>query len=449
MNFSNLTIGIFGRGITGMALCRFFADKAKNIILMDLGTPTTEEQATLEALGIRFIPQSDYAYFFAQVDLFVPSPGIDLSLWQFPQEKLLSELDLFSRFWQGRIIAITGSVGKTTITSALHHLLTVQHQSAVLGGNIGIGMADLLTSAHNTPDTYAVLELSSFQLEQARSFAPDLALVTNIVPNHLDRHKTLQAYCAAKYAISKRQRAESITLLPAELLATWTALDQQTHRKQATYRTFGSPQDQADYQLLPDGSIMNAKTGHTLTPSSQIPESSFKQNWLIIAATLDLLGCSAARLKDSCASFELPAHRCSKILTHNEVDYINDSKATVPESTLAAIAQIDPKRTIFLLLGGISKGIDRTSLIANLPTHVQHIYCFGGERAQLLAICEKVGKQASAYSTMEEAVQAAHAEALPGTTVLLSPAGASLDLFRNYQERGKRFEDLARKLCKG
>ncbi len=150
---------------------------------MDKEAPSPEESATLASLGIQRLDQSKSNYFFAECDIIIPSPGIDLSLWpNFPHHKMVSELDLFALFWKGKTIAISGSVGKTTVTSALGYLLNYHGIHAVVGGNIGIGLADLLSGPDNQPSTTAVLEVSSFQLEMIKKFAPDLAIITISIP---------------------------------------------------------------------------------------------------------------------------------------------------------------------------------------------------------------------------------------------------------------------------
>ncbi len=133
---------------------------------------------------------------------------------------------------------------------------------------------------------------------------------------------------------------------------------------------------------------------------------------------------------------------------HNGIKYYNDSKATIPQSTLAAIKEFGSDAAIYLFLGGISKGVDRTPFIQQLPTTVTRVFCFGGEKDELLNACTSANKSASAHATLEEAFAAATAQASAGTILLFSPSGASFDLFRNYQERGKRFEDLVRNYAK-
>jgi UDP-N-acetylmuramoylalanine--D-glutamate ligase len=477
---SNTRLGIWGLGVSGQSLIRYWAGKAASIAVLEHREPESPISSLLQQHNCRlYHDPAEREAFFAACDIIIPSPGIDLA--QLPpawRAQCVTELDLFQRAWHasGRsIIAITGTVGKTSTTHLITNLLQQAGIAAVAGGNIGTGMFDLLAKPNIT---HAVLELSSYQLEQVTSFAPDLAIWTNLYANHLDRHKTVEAYATAKAHIFARQTGKQQALLPlaareqiesvfAHPAFAFVPFDGQQPTRawfSATPVAPGTVSEQ-DHLFYRDatGAIMHQHAGATtcLLAAHEVPTISFPENWVIIAAAATLLGLDAHTVITQAQLSELPHNRLETVATIDGITYINDSKATIIQSTLAAIQSLAP-RPVIVLLGGLSKGVDRIPVLPELQKNgtVQHIVCFGAEAAALWAGCRQAGLPATQCATLEEAVTIAHTQALefqkralgnsqePQTQlcVLLSPGGTSFDLFKNYGERGRRFAELAQML---
>ena len=391
--FSNKNIGIWGFGTVGQSALRFFARQNAHLTIHDARLPNDAQQALLQTYNAQYEPNQDA--FLAAHGLILPSPGIHLRPYAGSKHIWLSEADLFDACWSKPIIAVTGSVGKTSVVHLLAQILECAGKSVAVGGNIGTGMLDLL-ACQNTAD-YALLELSSFQLALCRSFAPDLAIITNLYPNHLDRHDSFEAYVAAKLNIVRHQRSEQQALVPPH----------------------PSPNAQ-----LPLGN--NA----TLT---------FGQNWQLIGAALELLNIPFPDLQK--VQLKLPEHRLEHVATIGEIDWYNDSKATTPQAVLAAIKQLK-ERPIILLLGGLSKGVSREPLIAQLIGKVKQVIAFGAEAAEIKRLCQTYDLTCATTDTLEQAVKLARSSVIVGDQILFSPGGSSFDLFCNYQKRGQKFKEL-------
>ncbi len=452
MNLNNKKIGIWGFGIVGKSAARYFRQHGNPIEILDSQPLSNHDKDWLTSNNIPFYNNNSLQSFLKQNDYIIASPGIDLRSYAHYKHKFITELDIFSHAWEKPIIAVTGSVGKTTITHALSHILNEQQFPVCTGGNIGVGMLDLLNQHNNV--YAALLEVSSFQLEHCKTFAPDLAIWTNFYPNHLDRHATLEQYFQAKLPIIIRQKQHQNALLPLEIIDRIAPF------------SFSLPQNFSFFSLQPptkkqlqqikstdrlffitDNTIVMQRDTQKieLISYNNLPAKLIHQNWLIICSTLYLLGKSLDTVAASIKNLPPQEHRLEKVATINQVDFYNDSKSTTPQATLAAINQLHNK-PIILFLGGLSKGIDRTDLIQNITHKVTMIYCFGQEAKQLKHMCDRHQQQSAYFATLEEAFNACTQTLQPGDQVLFSPAGASFDLFNNYQERGNRFKQLVTKL---
>jgi UDP-N-acetylmuramoylalanine--D-glutamate ligase len=440
-------IGIWGLGVVGRSLIRHFSSLSRGEIqleLLDAKTPNNADAALLQENNIPFFAQStDLIPFLERNDYIIPSPGIDLRPYKAYEHKWISELDLFAHAYQKRTIAITGSVGKTSSTHILGQLLNNHGLITAVGGNIGTAMLDLI----NQESDCALLEVSSFQLELCKTWAPDLALWTNFYPNHLDRHTNEQGYFDAKYQILAHQKPNQRALLPLTIASTIL------ERKPQGSLAFFCAQPPTEHELTAlhnyplyyiDKGMIVVRTATGITPviaTEQLPAISYQENWLLMVAALHLLAIPMTVIEQSTATLALPEHRLEKLLSINDVDFYNDSKSTTPEATLAAVQQLC-SRPLHLFLGGISKGIDRSELIQKLQGKLYHVYCFGKEAALLHELCTTYHLASSSYATLDTAVQACTKNMRPGDTVLLSPSGASFDLFENYIHRGNYFKQL-------
>lgn len=449
MDLKNKKVGIWGLGISGSATLRHLITYNCTLQVLNKTEPQGDNAQLLKKHAITCLldNQKNRTLFLASNDYIIPSPGIDLRPYKNFIDKIIPESDLFQTFWKKPIIGITGSLGKTSITHLLSQVLTNEKISIQTGGNIGTGMLDLIDKKAD----YALLELSSFQLESCKLFAPDIAIITNFHPNHLDRHGTIEAYLKAKKTIFLHQKNNQITLLP--LACAPIFYKNQFPNKPIHWFTEKKPTQQETHYIKASDTLYYFDTHKNiiknkttlLLPHNQLPDFSYQQNWLIIVALLDILGLTPRKTINKNLKISLPNNRLEPVAIINDVTYFNDSKATIMQATLKAVKALKNK-DIILLLGGTSKGVNREESIQQLFHDVKKIICFGKEADQLMQICSKINITATSHHTLESALQEAHEQALPGSVVLLSPGGASFDLFSSYEERGEHFKKLVKKL---
>jgi UDP-N-acetylmuramoylalanine--D-glutamate ligase len=409
-------VGIWGYGIGGKALVKFLVTHGVIPYVYDTRLLGVSEYTELDHWGVPIC--ADQADFFARSAVIIPSAGIDMRGYPAIAHKIMPELDFFATYFNKPIIAVTGTLGKTTVTTLLAALLTRAGKRVALGGNIGIGLCSLIEQ-QDTLD-YAVLEVSSFQLEHCKVFAPSVGVWTTFFPNHLDRHHTIEEYFAAKAQLIQRQSGAMISVVPAELLTKLQAI--------ALYPHVWVPlASEVPQELI-------ARIAH---------QEGFGYNWYVVAQTLTALQLSLDVLHEPYVP-QLE-HRIEPVRTLNNRAFVNDSKATVPQATLAAVHQFNPAKLI-LILGGLSKGVNRESLVSALVGQVKYIICFGAEADQLAAWCSRYAISHKKADSLAEAVKIGYTISDAGDVVLLSPAGSSFDLFSNYQERGQKFKELVRAL---
>lgn len=451
MEIGKQTVGIWGFGIVGRSTARFLKQRGATIDIIDKRLLVPEEMACARELGTWQQAESidEIEKFLARNDTIIVSPGIDTRPFSHYAYKFVAELDLFHAFYKKPIVAITGSVGKTTITTLLSHILTSMDFGWWTGGNIGTCMMDALAIQDQTKGV--ILELSSFQLEHCKTFSPDMAIITNIVPNHLDRHGTLEDYIKAKFNIITHQHNGQQALLPLEykeIISTRTA---------GTCHYFSDHKPtEADIATLPATSnlffyqdrCMHRYYNGICRPVinlDHLPPITFTINWLIACAALQLRGIKLDTLDSIVRSCKLPAHRLELVCTLNGIDFYNDSKGTTVAATLAAVTQLKEK-PIILLLGGMGKGVDRGNLIRDVKPYVKTIICFGKEHQELALKCQLHGLDQIATAHLETAIQIAINKASSGDQIVLSPAGTSYDEFKNYEERGNFFKEYVKNI---
>ena len=436
-------IGIWGLGIVGKSAVRYFSQKNDRIEVFDARALTQEEREFLTAHNAHYSTES-LANFLENNDYILASCTIDLRPYSHYSHKWLSELDIFYQECKVPIIAITGSVGKTTITHLLFQLLIAHNKKVFMGGNIGVGLLDQIDHANQSD--YVVLEVSSFQLERSSSFCPTLAIVTNIHANHLDRHGTFEQYQKAKLKIISTKNNQQV-LIPFSLLHALPPANETKHYylfslKKPSDNELSLLDDLHTLYFLHNGMLMMYYQTN-LVELTDITESltiTYPENILVLASMFSMLGLCHDHFAASLSIQHIPEHRLEKFATVRNIHFYNDSKSTIPASTLAAIENIH--RPIVLFLGGVSKGVDRSELICQLKDKVKFIYCFGKEADSLKQWCEDHTIASIACATLEETVTTFNTVIKPGDNVLFSPAGASYDLFKDYKERGDCFKKL-------
>jgi UDP-N-acetylmuramoylalanine--D-glutamate ligase len=439
MDFTNKKIGIWGFGIVGKAALPYLKKSGATLTLFDRRPLNLEEQALANQWNATI--ESNLESFLSNNDLILPSPGVDLRAYQQYAHKWISELDIFATHFKKPIIAITGTVGKTSTTKLIAHLLQSAGKKVAMGGNVGIGILDLLATA-DTVDI-AVVEVSSFQLELCKKFAPHIALWTNLYENHLDRHGTMADYQAAKAKIFAHQSVHDYSILPLNLAGV-------TRPKTKTiYFSLERPKSAVSLSsngmlIYVDGQNIIKKTSareEKIVSLEQLNTTTFLENSIAAIATLLAAQVPTDSLVTAINNFSTQEHRLEKIAVDCPIDIYNDSKSTITQATVAAVKKLQGK-PIILLVGGLSKGVDRSPLFEQLQSLVSRTICFGTEADNLHAASSAHHIPSTAVSTLEEAVALAFTYATPGDQILFSPAGSSYDLFKNFEDRGNRFKQL-------
>jgi UDP-N-acetylmuramoylalanine--D-glutamate ligase len=437
---------VVGLARTGIATARFCLEHGATVTAIDsrseseLGAEV--QQLRAEGVILQFGAESDAS--LLKQDLVIPSPGVpaDAPLLKAAQEKHLtvwSEIELADRFLEGRLVGITGSNGKTTTTSLVHHILRTAGFSTLVAGNIGTPMISrvALTSA----DTITVAELSSFQLELIETFHPDIAVLLNLTPDHLDRHKTMEAYAAAKARIFEKQTESDFAVLNADdaASAAYAPKKPQVYwfsRKQAV--------QQGAYLREEEIVFVTSKQEEVLLTLRDIalPGAHNLENVLAAVTAARLEGARAAAIAEAVRTFHGVEHRLELVAEIGGVRYFNDSKATNVDATLKALEAF-PGR-LLVILGGRDKGSDYRVLQNALRERAVSALLIG-EAAEKIAgqIGDSVAFEHA--GTLERAVQLAAQAARAGDVVLLAPACASFDQFENYEHRGRTFKELVKR----
>lgn len=443
----NISVGIWGFGAMGKSAFNYFDKQNYHINIMDCRYPTFDEQITTNKKNVTWFNQiTGQETFFNFSDFVIPSPGINIveSCYATNMQKLSCELDFFSHAFSKPIIAITGSIGKTSITTILDQVFKKLSIPVITGGNIGTPTFDLI-HARDAVD-FALLEVSSFQLMHCKRFAPFLSVWTNFYPNHLDHHETEANYFLAKSTILKYQKNNSLSLIPWTLRGAVPA-PQTSHMRGYFFCDFPTVSSENHLRkneivyYIDKNVVMkySDKIHIPLLPlTSSLLELTFAENILILAGACDLLHIDMRVLYDITLHLE---HRIEHIATVNNVTFYNDSKGTTTASTQAAIEKLC-HQPLHLFLGGLSKGVDRSLFVSQLRNKVKHIYCFGKEAEQLYAMCINNNIIATQHTDLESAVDVCIKLIKPGDCVLLSPAGSSYDLYDNYEQRGNHFKKL-------
>lgn len=334
----------------------------------------------------------------------------------------LGELDFASLFWRGELVAVTGTNGKTTLTEFLVHALTAAGRRAAVAGNIGHPLSRLV--AENTGGTeVAVCEVSSFQAETLQHLTPTALLWTNFAEDHLERHPGLEAYFAAKWRLVERT--------PPGAIFAGTSVGAQAQRFNRT---------------LPAGAGVPTD-GQPVEPrlaNSVFARSPQHENFLLAAAWWGRAGLPDEVLFAAAHSFRLGEHRLAIVAEKNDVTYWNDSKATNFHAVEAALATFS--RPVLLIAGGKAKGGDLAGFVKRIAARVRHAFLIGETRPVLETFCRAYRVPATVCGSLDEAVRAAAAAAVPGDHVLLSPGFASFDMFRGYDDRGRQFAALVQNL---
>jgi UDP-N-acetylmuramoylalanine--D-glutamate ligase len=437
-------VAVAGAARSGVAAAEFLASRGAQVTLSDLKAELPAGDR-LERLGIRLELGGHRLETFTRADLVVVSPGVppELPVLEAARQQgipVLGEVELASRFLPGRVIAITGTKGKSTTTALTGRMLGAAGFDVTVGGNIGSPLSAQIEGS--TPGTVHVVETSSFQLELIELFHPWIAVMLNFSPDHLDRHPTVEAYAAAKARIFENQDAGDWAVINADD----PAVLRMARAGRAAVRLFGRPAAVSRGTTVEDGWVVNRDERGTerLLPLSVVHLlGAHLVDDVLAAATVGVLaGVPTAAMTAAVDGFRGLEHAMELVADVGGVRFVNDSKATNIDAALHAIESFDAG--LVTILGGKFKGGDLGLLREPLAARARGVVAIG-EAADLvvetLAGTVPVKKAAS----MAAAVDLAFELAQPAGVVLLAPACASFDMFRDYAERGQRFkEEVAR-----
>jgi len=449
VELNNKRVLVVGLGKSGVASALFLRSRGAQVTVSDSKPQEqlSEEIPILLDHGIIIETGGHGERTFHGQDLIVVSPGVPADSPPLVQaralgEPVIGEIELAAQFLPKSIVAITGSNGKTTTTTLTGEIITAGGYPTRVGGNIGTPAISLVATAR--PDSVVVLEVSSFQLETIQTFRPRVAVVLNVTPDHLDRHRTFETYVDAKGRIFENQQADDFAVLNADDPVCVGLAG----RTRAQVFWFSRKKEVQQGASLRDGRILfrDSSGQQEIMVASEIPLKGAHnlENTLAAICAGALMKCAPERIRAAVRNFKAVEHRLEYVATIRGVEYYNDSKATNVDATIKALESFPAN--IHLILGGKDKGSDYTVLNDLLRQRVKRVYTIGAAADKIESQVREAAEIVHAES-LDSAVQRASASAQPGDIVLLAPACASFDQFRNYEQRGKVFKALVQRLA--
>ena len=424
--------------------------KGFDVFLSDNGKIKEDYERMLREWDIPFEQGGHTPEKILNADEVVKSPGIPATAPMIRKLEeqgthIVSEIEFAARYDSAKKICITGSNGKTTTTSLIYYLLQNAGLNVGLGGNIGKSYAfQVATEKHD----YYVLEISSFQLDNCYDFRPDIAIITNITPDHLDRYDyKLENYVKSKFRITRNLRPEDCFIFDSDDAITIAHLDKIVLKAKALPFTQKTEVPQGAF-LRDDRIILRYEESESAIYLKELALGGKHNVYNSMAAALaaKASGIDDAVIRESLKTFTAIEHRLEPVLSVGGVLYINDSKATNVDSAWYALdAQTRP---VVWIVGGTDKGNDYSQLSELVREKVKAIVCLGVDNSRIHEAFESIVGAGNMVDTRsaEEAVKASAAFAKDGDVVLLSPCCASFDLFRNYEDRGEKFKEAVRRL---
>ncbi|MGI6048421.1 MAG: UDP-N-acetylmuramoyl-L-alanine--D-glutamate ligase [Petrimonas sp.] len=444
----NYELIVLGGGESGVGSAILAKAKGIRVFLSDFGTLKNEHRQTLIDYGIDFEEGGHSEEIILAAGEIVKSPGIPDSapLMQKIRAKgipVISEIEFAGRYTNAKMICITGSNGKTTVSSLIYHILKSTGLNVGLGGNIGKSFARQVAKENFD---YYVLELSSFQLEGVYDFKADIAVLMNITPDHLDRYDhNIQNYVDAKMRIIRNQKmGDSFIywmddpIVTKEIEKIKPASDLYSFTEKNNYRATAYSEDNKMYIQTKD-SVFDMELELLALQGMHNLYNSMASG--IVAKLLDI---SNDNLRLALSDFKGVPHRLEKVASVRGVQYINDSKATNVNSCWYALQSMRTK--VVLILGGTDKGNDYTEIEDLVKQKARALIFLGKDNSKLHKFFDGKVSDIEDASSMKDAVDTAYRLAEKGDTVLLSPCCASFDLFKNYEDRGNQFKECVRRL---
>lgn len=457
MDWRNRTVAVVGLGVSNRAVARWLSRRGARLVGFDQKTAPELGAAhdELQSLGVELVLGPDYLQRLeaGEWDAVVLTPGMrkDLPVLERLKRRgvpFYSEIGLVFSLCRGRIVGVTGSSGKTTTTTLIGEMLKAGPRPVYVGGNIGRPLLEVVEEI--PPDAWVVLELSSFQLEMLDK-SPHVAVVTNVTPNHLDAHGTMEAYVAAKERIFRFQRADDLAVFNLDNPATAAMSREAPGRTLLFSRRQPVPAGAwLDGDRLVVGGIPGGPSEPTIlcrTSDVQLLGEHNLENILAAAAVASACGIDPAAVRAVATTFRGVPHRLEFVAEWNGVRYYNDSIATSPARAAAGIRAM--RAPIVLIAGGYDKQLPFDELAAAAVGRVRVLILIGVTARKIEAAVVSYARETNGplpeivhVDSLEAAVAEAARRARPGDVVLLSPACASYDMFPNFEVRGRRFVEL-------
>ena len=457
MDVKGKNVLVYGTGLSGIAASRLLGKLGANVFIYD-ETPSNEGEM-LEKIGedaqllheLKGYVNLHFGEFptelIKELDLTVLSPGVPLDIHQVQKiiegkVPIIGEVELAYQVGKGKVLAITGTNGKTTTTALLGEIMKAYHKETYVVGNIGKPYTDI--ALETTDDSIIVAETSSFQLETIDQFKPHVGSILNITPDHLDRHKTMELYIAAKEKIGQNQEEDDYCILNYD----------NEHSRNFASRSKGKPMFFSRKKKLNEGVYIDS--GNILVNFGkeellcQVDDLTVLgehnlENVLAAVTMATVFGVPTSLTKDVIIKFKGVAHRIEFVLEKDGVVYYNDSKGTNPDAAIKGIQAMN--RPTVLIAGGYNKDADYREWIEAFKGKVKKLVLVGETKENIAKKAITLGfKDIILVNTFEEAVEESISIAGYGDAVLLSPACASWGMFNNYEERGDMFKELVRKL---
>jgi UDP-N-acetylmuramoylalanine--D-glutamate ligase len=440
---------ILGAGESGVGAAILAQAKGYDVFVSDASFIADQYKKTLDNYQIPFEELNHNEALILAADELIKSPGIPekasiIKKVRAQNISIISEVEFAYRYiGDSKVVAITGSNGKTTTTSLLYHICKHAEKDCALVGNIGYSFARQV--AENPKELY-VAEISSFQLDDIKTFKPEIAILTNITEDHLDRYDyNINNYVSSKFSITKNQQKEDVFIYNLD--------DELTMKNISNYPIKSTQAPITMSKELPQGAYLNNAKMYLKWKNEEMQMSvedfaikgkHNQYNSMAASMAATALDIRKEKIREALQTFESLEHRMEKVATIKGVEFINDSKATNVNSTWFALESMT--KPVILILGGVDKGNDYNLLKEMVGEKVKAIVCMGIDNEKIHEAFGEIVPLIVNTSSATEAVKSAFHFSNKGEVVLLSPACASFDLFKNYEDRGKQFKDAVRDL---
>jgi UDP-N-acetylmuramoylalanine--D-glutamate ligase len=444
-------IVILGGSESGTGAALLAIKKGYEVFLSDAGEIKAKYKNELDAFGVAYEETKHSEDLILNADVVIKSPGIphEMEIVRKIRNKKIpvwSDIEFGFRHCQSKIIAVTGTNGKTTVTNWIYHTLLKEKPDTVMAGNVGNSFARELM-AEKQPEWY-VLEVSSFQLDDCHAFAPDIAILTNITPDHLNRYQNkLEYYIDAKFRITQSQKPQQFFIYNSDDKITADHIGNYSILSKKMSFAFHNEKADAYYDENQKKIIINKNPQKTLAMTIEQLALQGRHNIYNALATAlagQVAGIRNEKIREALMDFKGVEHRLELVMNKEGVDYINDSKATNVNSAWFALDTMS--KPVVWICGGQDKGNDYSELDELVKAKVKAMVCLGKDNTKIINHFRDIVETIVEAKNMNDAVVLAYKLAKKGDVVLLSPACASFDLFENYEDRGLRFKAAVKAL---